>query len=156
MSRRIILLSLVVLLTSGVAVAGDAPWFDLENCAMCKNVYDSKGLMENMTWEQVNVSNGIISITTVNKEFLPAYRKAHVSMTEIATRLQKGEQIELCGSCMALGACMSKGAAQEYVETSSGDVWLVTSDKKEVVDELQLWAKRNAEEAAKMKQKKES
>ena len=107
--------------------------------------------MENVTWEHHDISNGILSVTVVNEKYLDAYRAAHAEMDKTVMRLQKGEMVEMCGSCTAIGACMMKGAKQEYVETSSGDVWIVTSDKAEVVAELQSWAKRSKEETAKMK-----
>jgi hypothetical protein len=71
-------------------------------------------------------------------------------MTTVA-KLEKGEMMDMCGSCTALGMCMMKGVNEEYVETSTGDVWIVTSDSPEVVAELQAWAKRNKEEMKKMK-----
>jgi hypothetical protein len=64
--------------------------------------------------------------------------------------MQKGEKLEMCGSCVALGSCMMKGPNQEYVETMHGDVWILTSDNAELVAELQAWAKRNTEEMSKM------
>lgn len=158
MLRRITLFALVVSLTAlvagGVAQAGDTPWFDMDNCAMCKNVFENTALMENMTWEQLSISKGVVSITTVNAKYVPDYRTAHADMKKLGAKLEKGEKMDLCGSCMALGACMMKGVNEEYVETRTGDIWIITSDNKEVVAELQAWAKRNTEEAMKMMGKK--
>jgi hypothetical protein len=61
---------------------------------------------------------------------------------------------EMCGSCMALGACMMKGPKQEYVETAHGDVWILTSDNPELVKELQAWVERNKVEMKKMTESK--
>jgi hypothetical protein len=154
MSRRITIISLVVLVAASIAVAGDAPWFDMENCAMCKNLYKNPELVQNMLWEQYGISNGIISVTTVREEYIDDYRTAHADMKKVSEKLQKGEKLDMCASCNALGACMAKGVAQEYVETKTGDVWLITSDNAEVVAELQAWAKRNTEEMAKMMSEK--
>ncbi|MCH7549337.1 MAG: hypothetical protein IH969_07380 [Candidatus Krumholzibacteriota bacterium] len=82
------------------------------------------------------------------------YRVAHAEMEKTGMKLHGGEKMDLCGSCTALGACMVKGVYQQYVETMHGDVWIVTSKNPEVVAELQGWAKRNAEEMAKMKTEK--
>jgi hypothetical protein len=147
------LLSLAVLLVAGVATAGDMAWFDMENCSMCKNISGNTALMENMTWEQHGISNGIVSITMVSEKYIDDYRKAHTKMAETGMKLQGGEMMALCGSCTALGMCLMKGVEQEYVETSSGDVWIVTSENAEVVAELQSWAKRNKEEMKKMQAK---
>ncbi len=153
MTRRIMLLSLAILVVAGIAAAEDKPWFDM-NCSMCTNLYSVEGLMENMSWEQLDISNGVLSVTLVKEDYLPAYRKAHLGMKETSKELQQGKMLDLCGSCMAFGACMMKGANQEYVETMHGDVWIVTSDDDELVAELQAWAKRNREELAKLKPKK--
>ena len=153
MTRRIMLLSLAILVVAGIAAAEDKPWFDM-NCSMCTNLYSVEGLMENMSWEQLDISNGVLSVTMVKKDYLPAYRKAHMGMQETGMKLQKGEMLPVCGSCTALAACMMKGVNQEYVETKHGDVWIVTADNDELVAELQAWATRNREELAKMKPEK--
>lgn len=150
MTRRSLTLSLAAVLVAGVAVAGGEAWFD-SNCAMCKNMMQEEGLMKNMKWEQHNISNGIVAVTTVKPEYLDAYRVAHENMNKTATRLMKGEQLDLCGSCTALGKCMMMGAKQEYVETSTGDVWIVTSDNPEVVADLHQWVERNQAEMKKAK-----
>ena len=85
MSRRIIMLTLVALLASGVSVAGDMPWFDMENCAMCKNVYDNKGLMENTLITYLNdlgvetIKKGEVDILAI----LPTSFKADYSAYSI-------------------------------------------------------------------------
>ncbi|MFQ5512182.1 MAG: hypothetical protein ACE5EO_10065 [Candidatus Krumholzibacteriia bacterium] len=151
MLRRLIALSLVLLFVAGVGMAGEKPWFDMENCGMCKSLGSNAELMENLSWEQHNISNGILAVTTVSPKYLESYRAAHAEMSKTAQRLAKGEMMEMCGSCMAFGMCMMKGARQEYVETSTGDVWIVTSDNPELVVDLQNWVKRNKEEMAKLK-----
>ena len=151
MSRRIMLLSLAVLLVSAAAIAGETAWFDMANCGMCKNMYAREGLLDNVKWEQHPISNGIVSVTTVTPKYMDAYREAHADMKATGMKMQQGEMMEMCGSCTALGMCMMKGLNMEYVETSTGDVWVMTADNPEVVKEVQAWAKRNQEEAAKMK-----
>lgn len=150
MARKVLLLSMVALVVAGFAVAGDAPWFDMEKCAFCKNMFKSPNLMANMTWEQYPISNGIVSIATVNEKYLDAYRTAHAEMMKVAAKLEKGEKLDMCGSCNAFGAFMAQGAKQDYVQTSTGDVWIVTSAKPELVTQIQGWAKRNTDEMAKM------
>lgn len=152
MFRKIIVASFVALLVAGVGSAGEKPWFDMENCAMCEGMVKTPGLMESITWEQYDISNGIVCVNTVPKGNLEAYRAAHKHMEETGARLQKGEMLNLCGSCTALGAVMMKGVKEDYVQTKNGDVWIVTSDKPEVVAELHGWAKRNKDEMAKMEE----
>jgi len=149
MLRRVTLLAVMAILVMGVAVAGDMPWFDMENCAMCQNISNRAELMSHVAWEQHNINGGIVSVTTVDMDYVPAYRKAHEAMTETGEKLMAGEKMQLCGSCTALGACLMKGVDQQYVMTSHGDVWILTSSNPEVTDALQAWGKRNKEEMAK-------
>lgn len=151
MSKKIVLLSAAIALVFSIALAGDAPWFDMKECAMCKSLTETPGLMESTNYEQLNISNGIVCLTTVKGDQLKAYRAAHAKMMDVAARLGKGEALEMCGSCNAFGMIMMKGVKQDYAETRQGDVWIITSDKPEVVAELQGWAKRNSDEMAKMK-----
>lgn len=157
MKRRMIALALLVVLVAAVgSTAGEKPWLDMVNCGMCKNLAGTPGLLESMEWEQHNLSNGVVSLTSVPKGKLEAYRAAHLSMMEMVERLMKGEEMDLCGSCTALGKCMMQGVNQEYVETTNGDIWIVTSDNAEVVAELHDWVKKNKESMAAMSEKKKS
>jgi hypothetical protein len=72
-------------------------------------------------------------------------------MMKVVERLEKGETVDMCGSCNAFGAIMQKGVKEDYAETKRGDIWIVTSETPAVVAELQAWAKKNSEEMAKMK-----
>jgi len=146
----LIALVLVVAWGSG-AVAGDKPWFDLEKCSFCKSLTAQPGLLEHTAWEQYPITNGIVSVTTVDPEFVKAFEVAHAEMEKTGQRMMKGEQAYTCGSCTAMGAILMKGIHHENVMTSHGSVWIATSDSPEVVAELQGWAKRNGEEMAKMK-----
>jgi len=148
-----IVLAVAVMLVASVAAAGDVAWFDMDNCAMCKGISSNAELMKNITWEQHNVEGGIISITTVGMNYVEDYRVAHAAMEETGMKLHAGEKMDLCGSCTALGACLMKGVDQQYVETSHGDVWIVTAEDPEVTSDLQNWAKRNQKEMAKAKAK---
>ncbi len=154
MSRILIALTLVLALAVGVSVAGDysktkkVAWFDMQNCGMCKSM--PMELYTSMTWEQHPISNGVVSVTTVTEKALPTYRKAHADMMAHGEKLMSGEKMALCGSCTAFSACLMKGASYEYVETTTGDLMIVTSDDKKVVAELKTWAAKNTEEMAKM------
>ncbi len=152
MSRILIALTLVLVLAVGVSVAGDyskkLAWFDMASCGMCKNM--SAELYTSMTWEQHPITNGVVSVTTVTEKALPTYRKAHADMMAFGEKLMSGEKMALCGSCTAFSACLMKGASYEYVETTTGDLMIVTSDDKKVVAELKTWAAKNTEEMAKM------
>ncbi len=154
MSRILIALTLVLALAVGVSVAGDysktteLAWFDMQNCGMCKSM--PMELYPSMTWEQHPISNGVVSVTTVTEKALPAYRIAHANMMATSEKLMSGEEMTLCGSCTAFGACLTKGASYEYVETKNGDLMIITSADEKIVAELKTWAAKNKKEMAKM------
>ena len=146
MIRKSLLISLLVLVTAAVATAGDKAgdqaWFD-KTCSMCSNMYGNEGLIEHMSWEQLDLRNGIISITTVDEKYLPDYRKAKVGMMETMAKMHSGEELHICGSCQYLGKCMMQGPDQDYVQTSTGDIMILTSGDEELVAELQKWVAKN-------------
>ena len=153
MSRCMIGLAILVLLAS-VVVAGEeeVAWFDFENCAMCSNM--DPEMMNHATWEQYDMTNGVLSITTVEEKYLPGFRKAHEGMIEAGKKMAEGTQMSMCGSCTALGMSFAKGAAYEYIMTSNGCAMVITAATPEVVEELHKWAARNKEEMTKMEEAK--
>jgi hypothetical protein len=144
-------LMMSLLMFSGVmAEEATGPWFDMEHCGFCKTLLDQPELMEHMTWEQHNISNGIMSVTTVDPEFMPQYQKASAAMEEVGKKFAAGEKVEMCPMCQAMGACYAKGMKTETVKTLHGDVTLMTSDDPALVAEIQAWGKRTNDEMAKM------
>jgi len=139
----------VIALAGGVS-AGDKPWLDPQNCAMCKSLVAVPDLMMNMAWEHHNISNGIVSVTTVNEGYLDAYRAASEEMGETAKKVMSGEVTNVCGMCSALAGLMKKGAKPEYVMTHDGTIMLVTAQDPEIVGELHKWADHTNAELAKM------
>jgi hypothetical protein len=148
MLTKTILGLFAIMLIVPMAFAGD--WFDMEKCAMCKVLTTHEGLMENMTWEHHNLKNGIVTISTVKDSHMEAFRKANAEMNAVGEKIMKGEQLPMCGMCNALGGLMMKGIDMEYVETTHGDIWLMTSDKPEIVKEIHSWADRTKKEMALM------
>jgi hypothetical protein len=138
-----------LLMFSGV-MAEDGEWFDMPNCEMCKPMMDQPGLLEHATWEQHNISNGIMSVTTVTPEFMPQFDKARAAMEAVSKRMMAGEEVHLCPMCQAMGACFAKGLKAETVNTKHGQISIMTSDDPKVVAEIQAWAKRTNDEMAKM------
>ena len=134
-----------------LAGAGDNAWFDMENCGMCSNLVEHPELMEHIKWEHYAIGNGIISVTTVEEDYVKEYRAVNMKMAEAGQRMMQGEKVEMCGSCSHLAGTMMKGAKPEFVETSAGAVMIVTSDDAAVVAELHKWAKKNMTELEKMR-----
>jgi hypothetical protein len=148
--RWFMVLSAMLALAAFGAVAGDqAPWFDMENCEMCSPLLEDPELLANVTWEHHNIANGIITVTTVMDDYRASWDKVVAKMNAVGKKLEAGQPVKLCGMCMAMGELYKKGARWEQVETRYGNVALITSDKPELVAEIQAWAKRTNDEMAK-------
>ena len=74
---RIGLLLAMVVAVAAFVVAEDKPWFDLENCSMCKGMMAQEGLMENMTWDHYLTKNGMMSVTTIADGYREKYDASH-------------------------------------------------------------------------------
>ncbi len=147
--KKLLMLTLTIALIVGVGInmtqADESKWFDMEGCVMCAGMMAEKGLMENMTWEQHNISNGVISVATVTPEFMEAFGRSCQARDAMGAKLMAGEKMDLCGSCASLASLFPKGLQHEKVATSNGNIMLFTSDKAEIVTELHTWADKNAE-----------
>lgn len=152
-------LMIVTLLVAfcAVFVSAETPpppgkWFDLENCEMCVPLTEHPELLHNMSWEQHNITNGIISVTTVREPFMKQYQEAQMKMEAVAEKMQQGEQVKLCPSCVAFGQCIMKGATVEQVKTKHGSLMMVMGNTPELVGEIQAWAQRSNDEMKKMEE----
>ena len=147
----------LLLFSSALLVAGDdeaekadKPWFDMENCAMCKNLIAEPGLLEHSDWENHKIDNGAVIVTTVDEEYLPAMKEASKKMQAVAEKLMAGEKHYLCGMCSAYGELYMSGAKVQSVETNHGFVEIFTSDDPATVAKIHAFADKNNEEMAKM------
>ena len=141
----------LVMVSAVAAQAGDdGPWFDMANCAMCKNLLTEKGLLENMTWENHLIANGALSFTSVTPEYKDAYQQMGKAMEAAGAKLMAGEQLPLCNFCQSYGALMMAGAKAEMVETAGGDIGLITSTDPELVKKIHAHTQRTIDEYNKM------
>ena len=100
--------------------AQEKPWFDMQNCAFCKNLTAEEGLMDHITkWDHHNVDNGSVCITVVDKEYLEAYKRAMHNMEEVGKKLEQGEMLPMCGLCKAYGELLKMGAKRDMVESDN-------------------------------------
>lgn len=149
--RRLSILAIFVAILVTAAMAGDEqPWFDLKNCAFCKNLTIDPQLMNHMKWEHYNISNGSITITQVEPQYQESYLKAQQAMQKVAEDLAQGKSVKLCGHCQAYGGLMMAGAKVEYVKSSVGDLELMTSNDPDLIKKIHAFTDRNQEELAKM------
>jgi hypothetical protein len=146
---------LFVLLGFAMLAAQEKPWFDMENCAFCKTLTAEEGLMDHFKkWEHHNVDNGSVSISVVDKEYVPAFKRAMHNMEEVSKKLQQGEMLPMCGMCEAYGELMQMGAKWDEVESDDIFVSLIYSDKADVVAAIHAMTDRTNAEMKKMEQEK--
>ncbi len=133
------------------AATGEGEWFDLEGCAICKNMAAEEGLMEHMQWETHLVSNGCMSVAVIDPAYVAKMERAEKNMKAVMAKLEAGEQMPLCGFCMSYGNLIANGVNYEEIETGWGThISLMTSDKPEVVEMIQAHAQKTIDEYAKM------
>ena len=151
-ATRLALLALAAVALIAVAWAGEEQkaWFDLENCAMCKNLKAEEGLLENIQWETHLISNGVMSIAAVPGEYEEAFERARENMNAAVMKMQSGEQVHLCGFCTSYGRLMMAGAKSEEIIAQAGHISLTTSNDPEVVKMIQEHGQRTIDEYNKM------
>jgi hypothetical protein len=154
MRKSTLLTVLLVFVVCAAVVADDVKWFDMKGCAFCKNLTKDPKLMENMSWENHDISNGNVTITTVKPDYKPAYLEAQKAMMELGMKMEKGElkpdEVPMCGHCQNYGKLMEAGAKFEYVPGEAAEVVIIWSDNPEVVKQIKEFGKRNRDEWAKM------
>jgi len=152
MGKRVLFLGLaIVLLVCVSLIAGDGkPWFDMHNCDFCKNLCKDPHLLENMTWNHYDISNGLMSITTVNPKFHESYLEAQKAMEKLGEEMMAGKtDVRMCGMCEDYTRLMALGVKFEVINAEVGDIILMTSDKPDVVDAIHKHGQRTREELVK-------
>ena len=157
---RKILVLMAVLAIALPALAGDHPmgtetgWFDMENCAMCKNLVVDPGLLPHTTWENFSIENGMMNIMTVDPAYAESMATASAAMEALGTKMHSGEvnpmEMQFCGRCMEFGQIMMAGVHMENVKGEAAEVTLVTSDDPVLVKRLHAMVERDNKEMAMM------
>jgi len=140
-----------VALVAVFAVAQDeGPWFDMKNCGFCKEISNQSGLMEHMHTDYQNISNGIVSVTTIDDGYWEKYEAAEKGMEKVADGFQKGEIPQMCNHCMKMGMFFMSGVKVESIKSGHTVVMIYQSSDSTQIAELQAFGKKNLEEYAKM------
>lgn len=128
----------------------EAIWFDLDNCAICKNMASMKHEMHKIEWESHMLDNGMISIAKVPDDMKDAMKKAEEGVQATVAKMGQGEQLEMCGYCQNYGKLMDMGASFKEIKTMGVNISVVTSSDPDVVKEIQAMGKRAKVEHDKM------
>jgi hypothetical protein len=158
MMRITVFILSMLFLVAGSQVSYGESWFDMENCAICKPLLEQDPhLMHHMTWKHHNISDGLVSVTVIEPEYLPSYEKATRQMNAVIEKMQAGEEIYTCNMCTELGGIFQAGANMESVESDNVRLSIMTSDNPEMVERIQAWGTRtNKEMMATMEMEKAS
>ena len=141
---------LLLCLMAVFAETVEEPWFDMENCDFCSMM--SKELVANMTWDQYDVSNGLLILTRVKPEYKQEYLDAMKKMEQLGLDMMAGKKtdVKMCRHCQYYGEMMEAGAKFEHIATDVGDIDLITSDNEEILKMIRTYAKNNDEAMARM------
>lgn len=155
MNRRMILLTVCVVLVGVVAMATDpGPWFDTQNCEFCKRFAAQPGLLEHMNHQYFNLHNGLFSVSHIDHDYQPAFAKAQESLKDVIKELQAGKQVAMCRHCSTLGSFYGMGVMPDEFK-SGDDIYVVyTSTDTAIVRQLQEFGKNSADALAAMAKEK--
>ena len=129
---------MILILIASVVNAGDnAPWVDMVNCPICKNVSAEEGLAENMKWEHHLTSTGMMSVFTISPEFQPKFDRAKAGMMEKIGEVLNGEKLDICGYCTSVTSLLKEGVKTDNIITHSGDVTLISSTDEAMIAKIQ-------------------
>lgn len=151
MRRRMLVLIGCLLAIGAVVMASDAePWFDMEKCRFCQQIAAQPGLVEHMNHEYHMLHNGMMSITHVDKEFLPAFTKAQEGMQSVIKDMQAGKEVTMCRHCSTLGSLYGLGVMPDAIKTGENIIVVYTSSDTTAVKKIQEFGKNSAEAFAAM------
>jgi hypothetical protein len=155
MKTWVLMLALVCAVATPVVagpVAGtEKPWFDMQNCPICKSMTAETGLMEHMTWNTYLTATGMMGVCNVDPKYKDAYMRANTKMMAVVKDLEAGKDVgPLCGFCTSYTNLMKAGAKSETFPTASGDIMLLTSTDPAVIDQIHTHAQRTIDEYKKM------
>ena len=131
----------------------EKPWFDMQNCVMCKSMTAEKGLLEHSQFDTFPTATGMVGVCTIDPAYKEAYTRAGGKMMATMKELEAGKNVgPLCGFCTSYGELMKAGAKSEMFMTPTGDVTVLSSTDPALIAKIQAHAKRTSEEMAKMKE----
>lgn len=155
MNRRVILLSICLVLIGVVAMATDPePWFDLQNCAFCKEIAAQPGLAEQFNHEYHMLHNGMMSITHVGNDFKDAFAKAQQGMQGVIKDMQAGKEVKMCRHCSTLGSLYQMGVMPDQITRGEDIIVVYTSSDTATVRKIQEFGKNSADAMTAMMKEK--
>lgn len=137
-----IVICLCLAIGSFATAQEETPYFDMENCGICKSMSNVQDLFEKVTCETELIDNGMITVSVIPEDMKDTMAAAHKDMEAAIGKLMSGEKMELCGFCTSMGKLHQSGAKIQKYNTDSTDVMIITSDDAAVVDIIHEHAKK--------------
>ncbi len=155
MNRRVILLTICLILLGVIAMATDPePWFDTQKCEFCKAFAAQPGLLEHMHHQYYNLHNGLMSVSHIDHDFQPAFANAQGALKGVVKDLQAGKQVAMCRHCSTLGSFYGMGVMPDEIKAGDEIYVVYTSTDTSVVRQLQEFGKNSADALAAMEKEK--
>jgi hypothetical protein len=155
MNRRTLIVSIGIVLIGAFAMATDPePWFDMQNCAFCKEIAAQPGLADQFHHEYHMLHNGMMSITHVGKDFKDAFAKAQQGMQAVIKDMQSGKEVKMCRHCSTLGSLYQLGVMPDQIMRGEDIIVVYTSSDTAAVRKIQEFGKNSADAVAAMEKEK--
>lgn len=149
--RRSVFVLLIAIVTAGAAVwSQEGPWFDTEKCAFCKNMAAQPGLLDHFQTEYYDLHNGMLWVSHIDKEFVPAFRKAQEGIEPVLKDLQAGKPVYICRHCTALGELERAGVTPDVIDDGETIYVVYTSNDSALVAKIQTFRKNCSAGVAEM------
>jgi hypothetical protein len=152
--RSLFAVFLILMLVSAVLVVADdteIAWFDTKECAFCAEVAKQPGLADHMRHEYHNISDGIVTVTYIDKDYRDEFANMQAGMQKVAGSMNPTSMPKMCGHCAKIGEFYMKGVKMEPVPSEEVIIFLYRSADTAMVRDIQAFGARCTEEFAKMK-----
>lgn len=126
----------VLVIGAGLVAEEGKKWLDPENCHFCQPLTETEGLLEAVGWENHNISNGIVTITTYAPKWEEAAKAAGAEMEKLWESYDPAAEHYLCGLCEAWLTVPMDKIATEKVEFNGGELSITTTADAEVLAQL--------------------
>jgi hypothetical protein len=141
--------AILLMTTAALAAAPTGNWFDLDNCAMCRNLTADEELFSNMQWENKLFANGLLEITKVPAHFEDRFQELSAKMQATGQKLMAGEQLPMCGMCQSYGTLMMAGATMDQITSGESHMTIISSQDPKIVAMIRTHGQTTIDEYAK-------
>ena len=111
-------------------------WYDYVKCDFCKEWGAHPGLIAHSLDESRPISDGIVWITTVEKEYRADFRRVQKAEAQVADDMGHGKSVQLCQACKRLVDFGAAGVRIESVDGTNATVTIFTSSDTSMVRQL--------------------